>query len=273
VSTIGTGIASAAIVGFWRAAYVQCGIAPSRDTYGVCPLGLGAVDVYLGILTAAVVVLAVSVISGAFPRLASIAAATLVAGGFLFPYFFAFPDLGVGSWNPGLALGGLLVVGASSGFLETLRYQKSCRLPTGSFNCVTVGGALIAFTGALSYWLPESLSLPTICYGPAGVIGCPLNYPPLLSPAYSLGIIALGIGAASPVLLPRWPEVGLFCSLGAFVTALFAFFIPALPLVAVALGLGAILSLIGVIPRVMRQFEADQAPTKMPPLSARRGSS
>lgn len=269
----GAAIACAAIIGFWRGAVVQCGISPSYDQYGICPLGSGSVVAFLSALTVAAVALAVAAVTGAFPRIASIAGAILVVSAFLFPYTFAFADLGIGGWNPGLLLGGMLALGGAAGFLELLRYQEGRRLPIEPFNSLTVGGSLIAFTGACAYWLPQNLSPPTICHGAAGGLGCLPSAAPLIPEAFSIGLVALGIGVASPVLLPRWPEVGFVCAVGSAFAAFFAFLNGWLLMVGIALGIGSTLALVGVVPRMMRLPGSDRSPTNRPPHSTRQGSS
>ena len=274
VAIFGAGIAGAAVLGFWRSAALQCGIHPSYHQYGVCPLDSGSVVVFLLVLTGAVVALAVAAVTGEFPRLASIAGATLVVGAFLFPYSFAFADLGIGGWNPGVVLGGALALGGAGGFLEILRHQLRRGLPMERYNSLTVGGALIAFTGACAYWLPQNLSWTTsVCSSPAGGLGCLPSAAPILSEAFSLGLIVLGIGVASPVLLPRWPEVGFLCTVASAFAAFFALLNPDLFGVALSLGIGSILALVGVLPRMVRLPGSDRPPTEWPPRSARRGSS
>ena len=264
ISIFGAGIACAAIIGFWRGVSVQCGIHPSYVQYGICPLDSGPVVTYLTLLTLAVLALAVGAVTGKFPRVASIAGATLVVGAFLFPYVFAFADLGVGGLYPGFVLGGMLALGGATGFLESLREDERRRALIESYNWLSMGGALIAFTGALAYWLPQNLSAPTVCYGPAGGLACLPSASPLLPEAFSLGLIALGIGVASPILVPQWPEIGATCTAVSTFAAFIALLDPTLPLVALSLGFGSILAFVGVVPRMLRSYGAERSPTGWP---------
>lgn len=272
MSICGAGIACATIIGFWRSAFVQCGIRPSYVQYGICPLGMGAVVVYLILLTVAAAALAMAAVAGSFPRIASISGAALVAGAFLFPYVTAFADLGIGASNPGVVLGGLLALGGASGFIQTVPQRKGRRLPTESYNWLTMGGTLIAFTGSVAYWLPQNLSSSSICSGGTGGLGCLPSPSPLIPMFFSLGLTVLGIGVASPVLLDRWPEIGFSCTALSGIAAYLAFIDPNLLLVALPLGLGSIFGFVGVIPRMVRPHGAERPPSGWPSVPDRRGS-
>jgi hypothetical protein len=251
LAIIGSGSASAGILGLWRAAFVQCTSLSTPGAYPSCPFGMEGVSLYLVILTLAAVGLAGSLVAGTLPRLASISAAVLTVGAFLFPYELAFPSLAPTSsgWNPEFAAAAMVEIGALSGFLEPIRLQESGRLPTREpISMITVGGALIAFTGGTAYWLPEMLSASIVCVG--GPAGAPCLWTtPLIPEPFSLGLVALGIAIAASVLFRRLAAAGLICAVGVFAAAVLAFAVGEF-LVAVGLGLGSLFAVAGLAPRV-----------------------
>jgi len=266
LAIIGAGAASAGVFGLWRAVAVQCTGLSTPGVYPSCPLGMEGVLLFLVALTLAAVGLAASVVLGSLPRVASISAAVLAVGVFLFPYGLAFPGLAPNSsvWSPTAGAAAMVALGALAGFLEPIRLQEMGRLPSGEpYNLVTVGGALIAFTGGTAYWLPEMLSAGMVCNGPAGYGPPCISTTPLIPEPLALGLIALGILVAAPVLFRPLAPAGMICAAGVFLAAVLAF-MDGQGLVCVGLGAGSIFAIAGLGPRVFPLGALVQPPAAAP---------
>lgn len=272
-TVIGSGVASAGVIGYWLGASVQCSVKSAPTENVPCPLASETFVLYLGLLTVAVVLLSAAVVLGTLPRLGSIASATLVAGSFLFPLELVFPNLADISGMPApLLLAAMVVCGGSVGFFEPIRWRDLLHRDLEPSNTIAFGSALVAFTGWAAYWLPQNLSGSSICAGPLGGSGyCLAPSAPLIPEVFSVGLIALGIGIAAPIVSRQFTETGLCCGVGVLCAALLAGLANSdLLLFAMSIGFGSFVALTGLIARLWHVHLLRNHRGTWPPNSSRR---